>query len=259
MIEGDKAVKGDPDMATSTIDAHETVQQSAEKRSHTMALPPLENGDRLTREEFEKRYAAMPDVKKAELIDGVVYMGSPVRFGKHSEPHAALLTWLGTYAAFTQGVRLGDNATVRLDSDTEPQPDALLRIEPEVGGSSHISEDDYIEGAPELVAEISSSTASYDLHDKMDAYRRAGVKEYLVWRVEDGQVDWFVLRDGAYMRLAPDGSDMISSLTFPGLWLAVSALLAGDMAQVVGALQKGLEAAEHAAFVARLETQTLPR
>ena len=133
-------------MATSTIDTHETVQQSDEKRSHTMALPPLENGDRLTREEFEKRYAAMPEVKKAELIDGVVHMGSPVRFGKHSEPHAALLTWLGTYAAFTQGVRLGDNATVRLDSDTEPQPDALLRIEPEVGGSSRISEDDYIEG-----------------------------------------------------------------------------------------------------------------
>ena len=103
MIGGDKAVKGDPDMATSTIDAHETVQQSDGKRSHTMALPPLENGDRLTREEFEKRYAAMPDVKKAELIDGVVYMGSPVRFGKHSEPHAALLTWLGTYARFYSG------------------------------------------------------------------------------------------------------------------------------------------------------------
>ena len=237
---------------------HKSIRKApaGEKRSHGAEPPSLENGDRLTREEFERRYEAMPDVKKAELIDGVVYMGSPVRFGKHSEPHAALLTWLGTYAAFTQGVRLGDNATVRLDSDTEPQPDALLRIEPEGGGGSRISEDDYIEGAPELVAEISSSTASYDLHDKMDAYCRAGVKEYLVWRVDDGQFDWFVLRDGAYMRLAPDASGEMTSQTFPGLRLAVPALLAGDIAQVVGGLQKGLDTAEHAEFVTRLEAQT---
>ena len=222
----------------------------------------LENGDRLTRAEFERRYAAMPDVKKAELIEGVVYMGLPVRFGKHGAPHARLLTWLGTYTAFTRGVGLGDNATVRrLDADTEPQPDALLRhrapdallrIEPEAGGHSRISADDYVEGAPELVAEIASSTASYDLHDKMDAYCRAGVTEYLVWRVDDAQIDWFVLRAGAYIRLTPDGSGVIASQVFPGLRLAVSALLAGDMAQVVGALQKGLDTAEHAEFVARL-------
>ena len=98
--------------------------------------PPLENGDRLTRAEFERRYEAMPEVKKAELIHGVAYMGSPVRFGKHGQPHARLLTWLGTYAALTRGVGLGDNATVRLDADTEPQPDALLRIEPAAGGTS---------------------------------------------------------------------------------------------------------------------------
>ena len=229
------------------------------KHSPIVEPPPLANGARLTREEFERRYAAMPDVKKAELIEGVVYMGSPVRFGQHGQPHARLLTWLGMYAAFTQGVRLGDNATVRLDADTEPQPDALLRIEPEVGGNSRISADDYIEGAPELVAEISASTASYDLHEKMEAYRRAGVREYLVWRVDDKQLDWFVLRADEYMRLRPDQSGLIASPTFPGLRLAVAALVAGDMAQVVGVLQKGLDTAEHAEFVARLATQPLPR
>ena len=213
---------------------------------------PLENGDRLTRAEFERRYEAMPDVKKAELISGVVYMGSPVRFGKHGEPHARLLTWLGTYAALTQGVGLGDNATVRLDADTEPQPDALLRIEPEAGGTSRISEDDYIEGAPEFVAEIAASSASYDLHDKLDAYRRAGVKEYLVWRVDDRQIDWFTLHDGAYVGLTPDESGVTSSRVFPGLRLAQAALLAGDVAQVVAELQNGLGTAEHAAFVMRL-------
>ena len=39
---------------------------------------PLEHGDHLTREEFERRYEAMPHVRKAELIEGVVYMPSPV-------------------------------------------------------------------------------------------------------------------------------------------------------------------------------------
>ena len=214
--------------------------------------PPLETGDRLTRAEFERRYEAMPDMKKAELINGVVYVGSPVRFGAHGEPRARLLTWLGIYAAFTQGVGAGGNATVRLDADTEPQPDALLRIEPEAGGTSRVSDDDYVEGAPEFVAEVASSTASYPLHDKMDAYRRAGVQEYLVWRVDDGQIDWFSRHDGDYVRLTPDESGVIASRVFPGLRLLLPALLAGDVAQVLAELQSGLATAEHAAFVARL-------
>ncbi len=216
------------------------------------STPPLENGDRLSRDEFERRFDAMPDLKKAELIKGVVYMGSPVRFGKHGEPHARLLTWLGTYAAFTRGVGLGDNATVRLASDTEPQPDALLRVEAVGRANTRISVDDYVEGAPELVAEISSSTASYDLHDKLDAYRDAGVKEYVVWRVEDREFDWFLLRDGEYTRAALDAEGVCHSRTFPGLRLAAAALLAGDMARVMEELQKGLDAAEHAEFVASL-------
>ncbi|MEM9926784.1 MAG: Uma2 family endonuclease, partial [Cyanobacteria bacterium P01_D01_bin.50] len=115
-------------------------------------LPPLENGDRLTRYEFERRYQAMIQIKKAELIEGVVYVASPVRATKHSRPHAKIITWLGTYSAASLGVDLQDNATVRLDADNEPQPDALLRIETEAGGNSRISEDDYIEGSPELIA-----------------------------------------------------------------------------------------------------------
>ena len=230
-------------------EARKTPFRSSEPSGLGPSTPPLENGDRLTRDEFERRYDAMPDLKKAELVNGVVYLGSPVRFGKHGEPHARLLTGLGTYAAFTEGVRYGGNATVRLDWDTEPQPDALLR---EGRANSRISSDDYVEGAPELVAEISSSTVSYDLHDKMDAYRRAGVQEYLVWRVEDQEVDWFLLRDGEYVRIPPGADGVYESSTFPGLRLAVTALLAGDMAQVMGELQKGLDAAEHAEFVASL-------
>jgi Uma2 family endonuclease len=214
--------------------------------------PPLENGDRLTRWEFERRYQARPDIKKAELIEGVVYMPSPVHFQSHSEPHSWIIGWLVTHCAATPSVRLGDNATVRLDLDNEIQPDALLRLEPAAGGHSRISEDDYIEGAPELVVEIAASSASYDLHDKLRAYRRNGVQEYVVWRVYDRQVDWLALTKGEYVSLAPDTSGVVHSQVFPGLRLAVAALLDGDLAKVLAELQQGLATAEHAAFVEHL-------
>src|ERR687886_253158 len=97
--------------------------------AHPAGVPPLENGDRLTRDEFERRYEAMPHLKKAELIEGVVYVPSPVRHRHHGAPHALMIGWLVQYAAGTPGVEEGDNSTVRLDLDNEPQPDALLFID----------------------------------------------------------------------------------------------------------------------------------
>ena len=215
--------------------------------------PVLEPGDHMTRVEFERRYLARPDIKKAELIEGVVYIPSPVRAKRHGESHASIVTWLGTYQAVTPGIQLLDNATVRLDLDNEPQPDALLRIEPSVGGHSYVSEDDYIEGAPELVAEIAASTVSYDLHDKLRAYRRNGVQEYIVWRVDDKQVDWFQLVEGNYVRMEPDESHIIQGQVFPGLRLAVHALLNGDLATVLAEQQKGIGTPKHSTFIERLQ------
>jgi len=215
--------------------------------------PPLENGDRLTRQEFERRYDAMPQIKKAELIEGVVYMPSPVRHKSHSRPHSQIMTWLGTYWAATPGVDLGDNATVKLDADNEAQPDAFLRIEPEQGGNSRISNDDYIEGAPELIVEIAASSAAYDLHDKLNVYRRNGVKEYIVWQTYDNRLDWFKLHEGEYLTLKPDESGVVHSEVFPGLDLAAEALLRGDLAKVLSELQKGLETDGHTAFGERLK------
>ncbi len=217
-------------------------------------IPPLEAGDRLTRYEFERRYKAMPHVKKAELIEGVVYVPTPVHFTRHAEPHSHVIIWLGTYCITTPGVRLGDNATVRLDLDNEIQPDALLRLEPEMGGHSCISEDDFIEGPPELIFEVASTSASYDLHDKFNVYRRNRVQEYAVWRVYDNQVDWWEWEEGEYRPLLPGDDGVIRSRVFPGLWLDVEALLTGDLARVLAVLQKGLETEEHAAFVKRLES-----
>jgi len=223
-------------------------------------VPPLENGDRLTRAEFERRYDAMPHLKKAELIEGVVHMPSPVRWNRHATPHAELITWMGTYQAATPGVQAGDNGTVRLDLDNEPQPDVLLIIDPLAGGQVQIDDDDYISGAPELVAEIASSSVSIDLGSKLRVYRRNAVREYIVWRVLDNAVDWFVLRNAQYepLPLGPDG--ILRSEVFPGLWLDAAALTRSDLATVLQVLQRGLGSPEHAAFVAQLQTarQTSP-
>jgi Uma2 family endonuclease len=221
-------------------------------REPQAAIPPLENGDRLSRDEFECRYQAMPELKKAELIEGEVYVGSPVRHRQHSSPHLQLNGWLAVYLAGTPGVEAGDNGSIRMDMANEPQPDAYLMIKPERGGRARISDDDYVEGAPELVAEIAASSVSYDLGKKLHAYRRNGVREYLVWRVQDREIDWLVLRDGCYDPLAAGDDGILRSTVFPGLWLDRTALLRGDLAAVLAVVQQGLSAADHAAFVAGL-------
>ena len=218
----------------------------------TPGLPILEGGDRLSRAEFERRYQGMPEVKKAELIEGVVYVASPVRIKHHGEPHGDIVTWLGLYKVATPGVMLGDNTTVRLDGENEPQPDALLRIDEFCGGQSRISEDDYIEGAPELIVEIAASSASYDLHDKLRAYRRNGVREYLVWLTQERAFRWYGLVEGEYVLQQPDDQGILNSQGFPGLQLAVDALLAGDMQRVLAVLQEGMRSEAYRLFVQTL-------
>ncbi len=218
-----------------------------------VAIPPLREGDRLSREEFERRYDAMPELKKAELINGVVLMPSPVRLQQHGSPHADLITWLGTYRVATPGVCVGDNSTIRLDADNEPQPDVLMIVEPSWGGQVRIDSDGYVEGGPELVAEVAASSINIDLTSKLQIYAQHGVREYLVWRVLDQAVDWFVLRQGQYDRLAPTPAGVYQSEVFPGLWLDVTALVRLDIAAVMRLLQQGLASPEHAAFVALLK------
>ena len=213
---------------------------------------PLENGDRLTRAEFERRYDAMPNLRKAELIEGIVQMPSPIRV-EHMEADLVVLTWLGVYVAAMPGVRGGGDGSVRLDADNEVQPDALLRIDAACGGQSRVAADGFIEGAPELVVEISGSSASYDLHAKLHIYRRAGVCEYIVWRVYDRALDWFVLEEGRFEAQTPDDQGVLSSRVFPGLRVPVAAMLDGKLAEVLAAVQQGVQMPEHAAFVKELQ------
>ncbi len=218
-----------------------------------VAVPPLKEGDRLTRDEFERRYDAMPELKKAELINGVVLMPSPVRLEQHGSPHAALMCWLGNYWVATPGVRVGDNSTIRLDIDNEPQPDALMFVEPSLGGRIRIDSDGYAEGGPELVAEVAASSINVDLTTKLQMYAKHGAQEYLIWRVLDQAVDWFVLKQGQYISLPPTPSGVLQSEIFPGLWLDVAAMVRMDLPAVIRQLDAGLASQDHAAFVQTLQ------
>jgi Uma2 family endonuclease len=213
--------------------------------------PALQNGDRLRSQEFLRRYEEMPEIKRAELIDGVVYMGRPVS-AAHGEPDGLIHTWLGFYAAHTPGVRLFSNTTVLLDAENTPQPDACLCFKPGQGGRTRITSKKYLAGPLELITEIAASSASIDLHDKMNAYARNGVAEYLVWLTLERRCDWFLLENENYVPLPPELRGVLRSRAFPGLVLDVGALLAVNASKVLAALQRGLASAGHRTFVSRI-------
>ena len=223
------------------------------ERGADACIPMLESGDRLTRCEFERRYAACPTIKKAELVEGVVYVSLPVRADVHGDPHAALQGLLFLYALRTPRVDVSDNSTVRLDHDNEPQPDTHLRIHEDAGGNAAVSEDGYLVGSPELVAEVAASSASIDMHAKRDAYRRNGVQEYIVWRTMESSIDWWELVDGEYVSLPANEAGVIESNVFPGLRLATHALLNGDLAAAAAAVEEGLRSDAHRAFCETLD------
>ncbi len=237
--------------------SHQTDIAAPPEISATAAVPPLESGDRLSSgAEFMRRYEAHPEINKAEFIAGVVYVASPVRFKYHGQPHADILLWLGYYRAVTPHISTADNTTLYLDADTIVQPDACLwRTQ---GRSVTATEDDYLEGAPELVVEVAASSAAYDLHDKRCAYEHAGVQEYLVVQVYERHIDWWTLREGGYAALEPDEQGILRSAVFPGLWLAASAFWADTPAKLLEAVQQGTRTAEHAAFVEQLRQQAAP-
>ncbi|MCB0231229.1 MAG: Uma2 family endonuclease [Anaerolineae bacterium] len=218
-------------------------------------VPPLFNGDHLTRAEFERRYAAQPRLKKAELIEGVVYMPSPVHLKKHSKPHSRIVGWLYNYVAATPGTDFGDNATVRLDRENEVQPDAFLRILEKAGGQSRVDEDDYLAGAPELIIEVAASSAAYDLHEKLRVYRRNGVQEYVVLLAQERDTRWHRLVEGAYQLIPPDENGVLRSQAFSGLHFHPGLFWADELEALLEVLQAGIATPAHQAFVAELQAR----
>ena len=187
--------------------------------------PALQSGDRMDAAEFHWRYSLRPDVKNAELINGVVYVSSSVNLTKHGGPHFDLIGEFSVYRKQTPGVIAGDNSSILLGGDNEPQPDVLLCWDREHGGRLELDADGNLISAPDLAAEVSYSSRSYDLHDKKELYRRIGVREYLVWQVEEGRIDWWRLDGGAYVPLSPEPDGTVKSMVFPGLALDIPALI----------------------------------
>jgi len=208
----------------------------------------LQPGDRLTADDFLARYEQLPGIK-AQLIEGVVYMPSPLRAEDHGDLHAALMFWLTNYWLATPGVQPSIAATTRLSDTSVPEPDASLRI---LHGGQTQLQGGYIIGPPELAIEIAASTLSIDRQAKWRDYLRHGVREYLLWRVEEAAIDWWVAREGQYVALQPDAQGILRSEVFPGLWLDPAALLRRDLPQVLAVLQQGLATPEHGAFRERL-------
>jgi Uma2 family endonuclease len=192
----------------------------------------------------------MPQLKRAELIGGIVYMPSPTGID-HSGMHSYVGGWLTTYCAHTTGTDVADNATTIMAEDS-PQPDQSLRLLPEAGGRTRI-EEGLLHGAPELVVEVCASSASYDLHVKKDLYEEQHVDEYVAVLVFEREIRWHRWEDGAYRIVPPDKDGIWRSTAFPGLWLDGPALLKRDLAKVLEVVQQGLESPEHAEFVKQLE------
>ena len=196
------------------------------------ALPALESGMRLTPDEFDRRHELRPDIYKAELIKGRVYVTVTVGFEKHGVPTGLAETWIGVYAVTRETVMFASNATLRLTASHRVQPDVLVWNTE--GGNAWLTADDILSGAPELAVEVTASSRDYDLGVKKDAYAEAGVQEYVVWLTEEERILWFELVDGAYVELAADADGITRSRVFPGLALDIPRLLAGDRTAVLG-------------------------
>lgn len=217
--------------------------------SAALALPPpLFEGDELDAAEFLRRWEALPDLRYAELIKGVVFLGSPLRLD-HGTTHHDVDFWLGTYRLETPGCQVGTDATWVMGDKNVPQPDLFLRILPEFGGQSRETESGYGAGAPELIVEVTGSSRSRDLGVKKELYRTAGVREYLTVELSPRKITWRHLARGRYRDLAPAADGIIRSRVFPGLWLDPGAFWKG---KPLRAVQQGLRSPEHATFVKRL-------
>lgn len=217
------------------MNSTQLLEPASTQRSRHPVATPLENGEHLTVVEFLARYEAAKDLRKCQLIEGAVHMPSPVRADFHAEPDNLIQFWLASYAYSRTGLKAYTNATLLLDQENAPQPDAILCTAPKAHHRVWLNKKGYLCGSPELVCEISASTRSIDMHEKKRAYRRAGISEYLVWLTEENSVAWFHLTAGDY-QLLPTTKGLIHSKSFPGLVLDAKALLKRDGAKLVAAL-----------------------
>ncbi|WP_435017775.1 Uma2 family endonuclease [Tundrisphaera sp. TA3] len=222
-------------------------------RTTTVTQPPLIHGQRLDQPTFHDRYLAMPEDVRAELVGGVVYMMSALRYC-HGDLDGAISLWIQSYRRRTPGLKSPVNVTTKLGIDAEVQPDCMLHIREDHGGQARVI-NEYLVGAPELVVEIGYASRAYDLGPKKDQYERSGVLEYLFVGVDPDQVLWFARRDGRFEPISPAEDGTLRSRVFPGLWLDPAALYADDLDALIAPLDRGMATPEHAAFADALRAR----
>jgi Uma2 family endonuclease len=227
-----------------------TIDQVQRHVRPLVAAPLLDTGYHLSADEFHERYKLLPDEQHAQLIEGIVYMASPVSL-LHSVPHATITGLCVVYSARTPRLETSANGTVRLDKKNEYEPDGYMRIVD--SGRTRIFDRHYLEGGPEFVYEISNTTVSMDLHEKFEVYERKAVQEYAVWQVQEQRIDLFVAVRGKFRRLQPDVDGILKSKVFPGFWLDTRAMVNGNNGKALATLEAGIASAEHAEFVKRLQ------
>ena len=206
----------------------------------------------MSRDEFLRRWELLPDLKHAQLLDGIVYMASPVST-KHGNRHSYFNAWLTIYETHTHGCEIVTDGTALIENDA-PQPDIALRILPAFGGQSR-DEGPYLAGAPELIVEVAASSRARDLGPKARLYLRAGVREYVTALVDEQRVIWRELHEGAWRELTADSAGVLRSRVFPGLRLDEPAMWRRDLAKVLDVLQQGMATAEHGDFVRLLASR----
>ena len=221
--------------------------------STTQTIPFLQSGMRLSSEEFLQRWDMLPNVKFAELINGVVHMPSPLGFD-HGDHDSLLIWWIAEYALSTPGLRGSNNITCKFDKNNIPQPDMSLRILPEYGGQTGV-DGRFITGAPELIIEVAVTSLNLDMGEKLKLYQIAGVKEYIVAEVESQELHWHRLHKKKYQRIEPGEDGILRSIEFPGLWLDVTAFYQYNQARFREVLQVGLQSPEHVEFVELLQSR----
>ncbi len=236
-------------MQASTI--HRSRNGTPKKTSLRPGIPRLLNGDHLTVPEFERRYEAVQEDQRAELIEGIVVMSPPISCD-HGRANGLFAFIFGYYASATPGVAFAVNASVRLDGSNEYQPDVMLWNESGNMSKAKVGANGLLEGCPEMVVEIALSSRSYDMHEKMEVYSRNQIPEYFVWEVMDARLHWFALKEGQYVPLESSQGGFVRSRIFPGLWLDLHALSCREDKKVVRALDRGLKSAAHKACVKQL-------
>jgi Uma2 family endonuclease len=191
----------------------------------------------------------MPELKFAELIEGVVHLSSPVSLA-HGDWDSLFGGLCVQYCLHTPGVKASANATWLMGHSSAPQPDCSVRILPSFGGRSGLR-NNLATGAPELAAEVCHSSNSYDLGRKMALYQAAGVSEYVALLVEERRFEWRVLVDGSY-QLMKDEAGVYRSRALPGLWIDAAAIRSEDSVALLRAFELGLASPEHQEFLTRL-------